>query len=358
MQSRAGVLSLKAEEFLRLRDEGTVVFDVRSPAEYQEGHIPGAISLPIFSDEERAQVGTIYVKQGREKAFLHASHLVGKKIPALAEKLIEAGGERPVLIYCWRGGMRSESVARLGRWAGIETFTLEGGYKAYRRYLLWWLATTPYTPVVIAGFTGSNKTQTLKTMSHLGEQTLDLEDLANHRGSVFGHLGMPPQPTTQQFQNNIFERMCLMNIGLPIWTEDESMRVGEVFLPEPLYQRLRDAPALFIEKPFEERLENIIAKYGQFSRDQLLASLQKLQKHLNPGTLATVHKLICEGNLKDAAVILLRYYDTRYQQGILRRKKLLRIDATGLSPLQTAQLLKQHLPWALQHNKPLPVSHS
>ncbi len=334
--------SLSIEDFLRLRDAGHPVIDVRSPSEYRRGHIKAAHSLPLLQDDERAKVGTLYVREGRQQAFLEGLRTVQTRFTAMTQRLISlAATERPLLIYCWRGGMRSNSVAQLARWAGLSAATLRGGYKAYRRHLLEVFEKGPFSLRVLAGFTGSGKTDVLHAMAQQGAQILDLEALARHRGSVFGHLMMPRQPATQQFQNDLFESLRTLDFQKTIWVEDESFRIGSVVLPEPFYRRLRQAPAVLVDVPFEERLQRILASYGKAPLSALRQAASRLERYLPLPIWRQVMTHLRQGRIPDAAALLLHYYDRKYAHGMARRfpHRLPRIDAANKSPEQIAREL-------------------
>jgi len=189
------------EEFMALR-ERLPVFDVRTPAEFAKGHIPGAFNLPLFSDEERRRVGIIYKQIGRESAILEGLEYVGPKMRRIVETVQSITGHKTLLLHCWRGGMRSSSVAWLLNTSGYEIFLLKGGYKAFRHYVLDSFE-IPRDIIILSGHTGSGKTEILQALSRLGEQAIDLEKLACHKGSAFGSLGETPQPAQQEFENHL-----------------------------------------------------------------------------------------------------------------------------------------------------------
>ena len=176
------------------------LLDVRSPAEFEQGHIPGAINVALFTNEERARVGTIYKTQGKDEAVLEGLRIVGPKMASIVEQALELAPERKLKVHCWRGGMRSGSVGWLLRQAGFSVEVLNGGYKAYRQKVLQELA-NPFNFVVVGGPTGSGKTHVLKALQNSGEQVIDLEGLAHHRGSAFGHMGLEEQPSSEYFEN-------------------------------------------------------------------------------------------------------------------------------------------------------------
>jgi tRNA 2-selenouridine synthase len=189
-------------EFLKLAEEIPVT-DVRSPKEYEEGHIPGAINIPLFDDEERARVGTKYKKEGRIAAIMEGLDLSGPRMTEKLRKALQTAKNGKLLVHCWRGGMRSEAMAWLFSLSGIQTTVLEGGYKSYRHLVLDTLA-AEREMIILGGMTGSSKTHILRHLKQQGRQVVDLESLANHKGSAFGALGQLPQPSTEQFANDLY----------------------------------------------------------------------------------------------------------------------------------------------------------
>jgi tRNA 2-selenouridine synthase len=216
------------------------VLDVRSPAEYAQGHMPGAISFPLFSDEERREVGTIYKQENPEKAFTLGLSIAGPKMAGFVLKAIELAPERKVSIYCWRGGQRSSSMAWLLEQAGFQVNVLKGGYKAWRNHALDNLSSRTFPFHVVGGMTGVGKTEVIHALDALGQQVLDLEGMANHRGSAFGSRGL--QPTVEQFENELFASLEQLDPFKPIWVEDESKSIGRVFLPLFIWEHMQQSP--------------------------------------------------------------------------------------------------------------------
>ncbi len=179
------------------------LLDVRSPGEYAQGHVPGALSFPLFSDAERATVGTIYKQQSRDLALETGLELVGPKLGGFVREARTLAPQGQVVVHCWRGGQRSGSMAWLLRQGGLDVWTLEGGYKAYRTWVLAELAAQQYSLYIIGGRTGTGKTKILHALRQMGEQVVDLEGLACHKGSAFGFIGELPQPTVEQFENDL-----------------------------------------------------------------------------------------------------------------------------------------------------------
>ncbi len=306
------------EKFLELKDHHTVI-DVRSPSEYYLGHIPGSFNIPLFSDDERAAVGTSYVKEGREQAVKLGLKIVGPKLSNYIDTLNQFAKSKTVLVYCWRGGMRSSSMSWLFSLSGFKPLTLEGGYKTYRRFAQSSF-TKPYRFIVLGGKTGSGKTDLLKILKQKGEQVLDLEGLANHKGSAFGWINQSPQPKTEHFENLIFEQLLKLNALKPIWIEDESISIGSVFIPRAIFVQMAESPTIAIEADIKERVKRLAKDYTQCDRQNLIDSVLKIQKKLGLVKAQMCIDLINKGNLLLAIELVLEYYDKTYRYGLSQKK--------------------------------------
>jgi tRNA 2-selenouridine synthase len=323
------------------RQQG-LLLDVRSPGEFHHAHFPGSVSLPLFSDEERRVVGTAYKQESREKAIRIGLDFFGPKMRSMVETVEQLQPEnKTVFLYCWRGGMRSGAVAWLLDLYGFKVKVLSGGYKAFRNWCLTGLG-QPYQLSVLGGYTGSGKTETLKEMRSRGASVIDLEALANHKGSAFGRIG--PQPSQEQFENSL--ALTLYHIsrqsGTPVWIEDESQRIGSVNIPKPFWETMRRSALFFLDIPFEQRLLHILEEYGALDPVQLEESIQRISKRLGPLETKLSLQHIQAGELEAAFRILLRYYDKLYLKGLHNRKEvdslLQRVEANRVSP-ENAQLL-------------------
>ncbi|PPK86425.1 tRNA 2-selenouridine synthase [Neolewinella xylanilytica] len=303
--------TLTVERFFNL-DDRPVLLDVRSPGEYQNGHAPGAVSLPLFSDDERAEVGTLYKQDSPDSALLRGLEIAGGKMRDLVEcaRTLAPGGR--VVVQCWRGGQRSASVAWLLDKAGMEVYQLEGGYKAYRTYARGWLE-QPHHPLrVLSGPTGSGKTRILHEMARMGAATVDLEGLANHKGSSFGAIGEDEQPTTEAFENLLFEKLYGIPAGNEVWVEDESRMIGTVCQPEAFYQRLLAAPVVEIVQADDWRVANLVAAYAGYPIDELKEAFKRLRKRLGGQHVQRALELLDQRDYAAAARIALVYYDKTY----------------------------------------------
>lgn len=313
-----------------------VILDVRSPSEYAHGRIPGAYNLPLFSDQERAEVGTVYKQIGRREAIELGLKIVGPKLFDFVNTARSYAANGPVKVHCWRGGMRSSSMAWLLRTAEMKTLTLSGGYKTFRRWALN-VIKTPLQINVIGGLTGSGKTSILHALKENGEQVLDLEAIANHRGSSFGVISK--QPSNEQFVNELAVRWACFDPKRPVWIEDESRMIGQCFLPEEIFRQMRSAPVYMIERSQSERIENLLKEYGKIDPEVLINASKRLTKRLGSQRAKTVVEAIQSGNLIEAIELVLQYYDSTYHYGIGKRVQVQPITCSGLSHREVAEML-------------------
>lgn len=300
-------MQLEIEQFLNLNGP---MYDVRSPIEFEGGHIPSALTLPLFTNEERALVGTCYKKEGHEKAFLLALELVSPKMALLAIEGLKTRCER-TRVYCARGGLRSSSMEWLFNTAKVPTVSLKGGYKAFRNFVLKQLS-LPYSFTVISGLTGSGKTEYLHKLKANSSQVIDLEDLANNRGSAFGHLGREASPTNEHFENLIAMELRKFDLTKPIYIEDESRMVGPCKIPDGIYAQMKVGEKEKVEASKEERIERLYREYGSFSKEELIFAVKKIEKRLGGKSTKEAIEKISLGEIKEAIEIVLSYYDRAY----------------------------------------------
>lgn len=297
------------------------VIDVRSPKEFQQGHLPGAVSLPLFTDSERALVGTAYKRQGHADAVRLGLKLVGPKLSSLIEQADAlAGNGKSFRIYCWRGGMRSSSMAWLLSTAGYHCTVLSGGYKSFRKWVTGQFE-KPYSLVVLGGLTGCGKTEKLHELKSMGEQTIDLEGLANHRGSSFGHIGCLPQPSCEQFTNTLAWELSRLDPARPVWVEDESRMIGTCQLPHPFWKKMCEARMAWIEASTEARVGRLVRDYGMHAKEMLLQAVRRLEKKLGGAKTKYVCECIEDGRLEEAIVQVLEYYDKTYAFSCLKHPR-------------------------------------
>jgi tRNA 2-selenouridine synthase len=286
------------------------VIDVRSPAEYTRAHLPGAINIPLFDNEERARVGTCYKQVGRDAAVLLGLEIVGPKLAGFVRQANTLGGD--VLIHCWRGGMRSGSMAWLLQTAGLQVATLAGGYKAYRNYVIAGLS-RPQPMFILGGATGSGKTRTLQALAELGEQVIDLEGLAHHRGSAFGMIGQAPQPSSEMFENLLYQQWQTLDPERVVWLEDESRMIGHCYIPDLLWEQMQRAPVVCLDVPLEARVAELVKGYGHYPHTDLAEALGRIKKRLGGQHFQAAIRALEEADYDQVARISLVYYDRAYQ---------------------------------------------
>jgi tRNA 2-selenouridine synthase len=307
MHTRLGV-----DEFLH-EAQYRVLLDVRTPAEFAKGHVPGAINFPLFSNEERAEIGTLYKQTSPESAFERGLEIVGHRLLSYIKKAYRLAPGKKVAIHCWRGGMRSQSMAEFLQTAGFEVVSLIGGYKAYRNYVLDQLATTSLKVLVIGGKTGTGKTEILHALKDKGEQTIDLEGLANHKGSAFGWLGEEEQPTVEQFENILQKEIAQLDVNRRVWVENESRKIGTVFLPDGFWDQKATGVLFNLQLSKEERIKRLVEDYATYDLEELKLSFEKIKKRLGGLGFKESLQAIEEGNAAKAASIGLQYYDKTYE---------------------------------------------
>jgi tRNA 2-selenouridine synthase len=312
--------TLAIEEFLRLSFPCNCIIDVRTPKEFEQGHIPGALNIPLFNNEERVIVGTIYKQQGKQPAILKGLEFTGPKMADIVAKAQVTAKNNCVFVHCWRGGMRSGSVAWLLELYGLNVSTLKGGYKSFRRFALTGF-NTKYNLQILGGKTGSGKTEVLTKLTELGQQVIDLEKTAAHKGSAFGALGEKNQPSQEQFENELALLLNAVDAKKPIWLEDESRLIGNKVIPGKLWEQMRTAKTFCIELPLEDRVAYLTKEYGTFSIGQLKESITKITKRLGHLQAKNALNALDANDLKTACEICLSYYDKSYDFGIKQRTR-------------------------------------
>ncbi|MCB0836580.1 MAG: tRNA 2-selenouridine(34) synthase MnmH [Bacteroidetes bacterium] len=325
------------------------LIDVRSPAEFHKGHIPGSTNIPIFSNEERKIIGTLYKQQGREQALLHGLDLVGPKMSQFVTQAKKLDQGQGIAVHCWRGGMRSESMALLWKMAGIKVNIIQGGYKAYRQQIHEDFA-KPFKLLVVSGKTGSGKTDILKELQNQGEQIIELEGIANHKGSAFGALGQDEQPTVEQFENNLHHALSQLDPNQQIWIEDESHSIGQVYIPLPFWHQMKASPALVVEIPQKIRIERLIKEYAEFPPELLQNAVERIKKRLGGKNVKEAIAALDQKNFSLGTEIALNYYDKAYLHHLKQRaeSQIHRFVIPEDYPEKTATKLinycQQHLP--------------
>ena len=310
---------ISPNELLALKSQ-LPLLDVRTPAEFKRGHIPGAINFPLFSNDERVIIGTLYKKEGRDVAVEKGLELVGPKLAAFVRKAKELAIDKEIMLHCWRGGMRSGSMAWLFQTAGLRPKVLTGGYKAYRQQVHHDFSARKLNLIVLGGATGSGKTLILHAMQAQGHQIIDLEQLANHKGSSFGAIGEDPQPATEHFENLLHQRILALDPNQKIWTENESRGIGTVYLPEGFWMQMQAAPLINITIPKENRLDILTQMYVGKDPSLLIPAFERIQKKLGGLKLKQAIEHLQAGDYRSAADIALTYYDKAYAFGLEKNK--------------------------------------
>jgi tRNA 2-selenouridine synthase len=334
---------ITAEQLITLQQDLPII-DVRSPGEFELGHIPGAFNMPLFDNQERAQVGTRYKNSGRDFAIELGLEYVGPKMAGFVKLVKKLAKDKKLILHCWRGGMRSASVAWLLETAGYEVFLLQGGYKEYRRFNRESFSHAKQL-VVLSGYTGSGKTEILKELQKLGEQVIDLEGIAHHKGSAFGSIGQELQPSNEQFENNLAQEWHKLDMNRVIWIEDESVTMGSNGVPDTLFALMRSTKVIRIDIPQIVRAKRLVKEYACFEPALLETSILRIQSKL--GGLVTKQALdaLHLGDYEKVALIALVYYDKAYLNGLEKRDKKT-IESLFIEdddPAKTAILLKDFL---------------
>jgi tRNA 2-selenouridine synthase len=314
------VRDITAEEFLTTKN--AIAVDVRSPVEFKDGSIPEAVNIPLFSDSERSEIGTIYKQKGPDQAKWRAMELVSPKLPMILGQVkdLKENGRVPVL-YCWRGGMRSKAVATFLEFSGIPAFRLTGGYRAYRKYILEQIPSLfPKKAVVLHGMTGVGKTEILTVLRTKGFPVLNLEELAAHRGSIFGSIGIGEGNNQKTFDALLFETLRELQGSDYVVIEAESKRIGKVVLPDELISRKMDGIHIHIEAPFEERVNRIYNEYvapyqyEDWFFEKVAEGVSRIGKRINIDERNILLDAMQNGNYRKMIEILLHsYYDPRYE---------------------------------------------
>lgn len=329
--------------FLKLA-ETVPILDVRSPGEFEQAHIPGAYSLPLFTNEQRKVVGTAYKQESRENAIKIGLDYFGpnmRNVVETVEKLTDSkSGE--VLIHCWRGGMRSGAVAWLLDLYGFKVTLLEGGYKAYRNWVLAQFE-TDYNFKIIGGFTGSAKTDLLHDLAKDSYATIDLEGIAHHRGSALGGINQPPQPSQEMFENMLATHLFRQRNADFIFLEDESQRIGNMQIPNALWETMKKSTVYFFDIPFEQRLDYLIPIYGEFPKEKLANAIERIKKRL--GGLETKNALahLENDDFKSCFRILLTYYDRWYLKGVKAKESVVEIPSAGVDTKTNSKKILEKL---------------
>ena len=305
--------SVSINEFLKLSETHPIV-DVRTPSEFAQGHIIGAINIPLFTNEERVIIGTLYKQEGKRPAVLKGLELVGPKLAEYVKEAIKVNTTDTFLVHCWRGGMRSSSMAWFLETYGFKCITLKGGYKMYRRMVLDSFKEQKNI-IVLGGKTGTGKTIILKELEKQGQQIVDLENLAHHKGSSFGSLGEKEQNTQEQFEDELSSHLSKINKEKKCWVENESRKIGRNIIPIGLWEQMQNANVVTVNLPVEVRVNYLVEEYGKYTKEELTEATKRISKRLGGLQTKRAIEAIQQGDNKTAFEICLTYYDKTYSYG-------------------------------------------
>jgi len=325
-------MNFKRKELEKFRSFKGPLIDVRSPSEYYKGNMPNSINIPLFNNEERAIIGTIYKKEGREKAVIEGLKFFEKKIEPLLDTLFKnidsnKNNELSIRVYCSRGGMRSQSIAWLLEKYKFNTITLKGGYKTYRRWILDSFS-KKWNIVIIGGKTGTGKTRLLTLLEKYKYQTIDLEGFACHRGSTFGGLGMNEQPSNEQFENKIAEKLNSFKAINNIFIEAESANIGKCKIPHEFFNQMNTSRRIEILRSEENRLDELIDTYSVFNKEELKESVLRIKKRLGPQRTKIAIESIEKERWDLVCRSVLDYYDRCYEYEKVGKENITLLDLT------------------------------
>lgn len=299
-------------------DDYSCIVDVRTPLEFAQAHIPGAYNLPLLSNIERVVVGTTYKKEGRQHAILKGLELTGSKWADFIREAEQQFPEKKIILHCWRGGMRSGTMAWMMDLYGFQVQVIQGGYKAYRKHVQASFE-NPYQLIMLSGRTGSGKTKTLLAMKQQGQQVIDLEGLANHQGSSFGSMGTKIQPSQEQFENNLFQELQKLDPLKPTWIESESGMIGQCRIPSAFFTQMNAAEVIDIQIPEQSRIDFLMTEYGVLDKAFLEKALIGISKRLGPLQTKEALKALHENRMRDFIGWTLQYYDKLYRKSLDKR---------------------------------------
>jgi len=335
---------IELDQALELRRKGALLVDVRSPSEFAETTIPGAVNVPIFDDDERALVGTLYKQLNKRVARRRGIELVAPKIPQLLQR-IEAARDPdgpPAIVFCWRGGLRSLAVTSFLNLAGIPARQLRGGHKVFRQHVSRYFERQDWPRLlVLRGLTGVGKTQMLQQLAAEDYPVVDLEGLANHRGSAFGALGLEPQPGQKLFEALLWERLEQLRDADYLLTEGESLHIGRLVVPKRFHQAMQLETSLWIDAPLDYRVRVILDDYPALDdlRGAFEAPILALKERLGNKVVAEMLELLQRGEWQPLVrELMVRYYDPLYLHTLPGQRREIRVAsfAAGMAQLREA----------------------
>jgi tRNA 2-selenouridine synthase len=312
------VISITYQEYLTNHNSVPVI-DVRSEFEFSKGHIPQAKNIPLLTDEQRKEVGRVYKNKSKQNAVVLGIKLIGPNLEKLVLEYIAESSKNQIILYCHRGGMRSQSVAWLCEQCGLEVLILDGGYKAYRTWVIE-TSKKKLNIVLICGKTGVGKTQLLQELNQLGEQIIDLESLVNHKGSAFGGIGQHDQPSNAQFENDLAFIAYELEIQRTVWLESESRMIGRCVIPQWFWVQMLRAPFVLILRDKKSRLTRLCIDYQHATVSDIERALEKIAKRLGSQAFDQALLELKEGNREEVVTLALQYYDRRYSKSQGKRE--------------------------------------
>lgn len=341
---------ITVEEAVKLHMNNEIsLIDVRSPAEFREASIPGSMNIPIFTDAERAEVGTLYTQASVDQAKERGLEIVSAKLPDFIRSFASIEGKKAV--FCWRGGMRSKTTATVLDLMGMKAFRVNGGYRAYRKWVVERLSTTAYQPiaVVLHGHTGCGKTAILHAMKEKGYPVLDFEGMAGHRGSIFGNIGLEAR-NQKTFDGLLLKEMMTCASAPYMLIEAESARIGKVILPELMIRKKQEGIHLWLELPLSVRVQRIIDDYQPWEHhDQCLEAFRRIKGRIHTPVAKEIDTSMVAGNYERAVeLLLIHYYDPRYdnssEQYNPERQKLIKASTMEDAATLVQQFIDEVFP--------------
>lgn len=337
--------TIELEKALEQQRKGALMIDVRTPAEFAEVTIPGAVNVPIFSDEERIEVGTVFKQQGKKDARKLGVQLVAPKIPLLIEQVEDLRRDHPgpVIVFCWRGGMRSLAMTSFMNLAGIPAQQLLGGHKGFRRKVLDYFEQQQWPPIfVLRGLTGVGKTRVLHQLQQMDYPVVDLEGLANHRGSAFGALGLERQPAQKKFDALLWDRLEQLKDKPYLVTEGESLHIGRLVIPKSFHQAMQVQTSLWLTASMDVRTQIILEDYPALDqlREQFKRPINALKERLGGKVVAEFLELLNSGQWeKLVRELMLRYYDPLYLHTLPEKKVEIELETVDSATQKVAAIL-------------------
>ncbi|MCK5912792.1 MAG: tRNA 2-selenouridine(34) synthase MnmH [Desulfuromusa sp.] len=337
--------TIELEQALEQQRKGTLIIDVRTPAEFAETTIPGAVNVPIFSNDERIEIGTVFKEQGKRDARKLGVRLVAPKIPLLMDRVEELrqGHPGPVIVFCWRGGMRSLAMTSFMNLAGIPARQMLGGHKGFRRKVLDYFEQQQWPPVfVLRGLTGTGKTRVLQQLQQMDYPVIDLEGLANHRGSAFGALGLEQQPSQKKFDALLWARLEQLKNSPYLVTEGESLHIGRVVVPKSFHQAMQVQTSLWLTASLDVRTQIILEDYPALDqlREQFKRPINALKERLGSQVVAEFLELLDTGQWdKLVHELMVRYYDPLYLHTLPERRVEIELETVDSATQKVAVAL-------------------